>query len=164
MTAYATLQDVYSLGLRSEAMGSITPTQQQAILDSENAQADSYLRGRYQLPLLEWDTDLRLAISQRTKPSCPVDPALITTVYTLFTCRVKLRVFYMEHPDPLMIIIDVLQVIEALQYKMRRIIQQTCSCMIIYMFQKRFVGYPVMQIFAGMYFITKIYTVFIKLV
>jgi len=66
MTAYATLQDVYSLGLRSEAMGSITPTQQQAILDSENAQADSYLRGRYQLPLLEWDTDLRLAISQRT--------------------------------------------------------------------------------------------------
>jgi phage gp36-like protein len=66
MTAYATLLDVYALGLSSAAMGQITAAQQQAILDSENAQADSYLRGRYQLPLLAWDQDLKLAVAQRT--------------------------------------------------------------------------------------------------
>lgn len=66
MTAYAVLTDVYALGLTAAAMGQITVPQQQAILDSENAATDSFLRGRYQLPLLDWDQDLRLAVAQRT--------------------------------------------------------------------------------------------------
>jgi phage gp36-like protein len=65
VTAYATLQNVYDLVLSQAAMGNVTSAQQQAILDAENDAADGYLRGRYQLPLIAWGSDLRLAVARR---------------------------------------------------------------------------------------------------
>ncbi len=66
MTAYATLTDLYQYGLPQNSFGSISTSQQQAALDSRNAWADGYLRGRYQLPLLGWDIDLRMHVAQIT--------------------------------------------------------------------------------------------------
>lgn len=66
MTAYATLTDVYNIGLSAAAMGQITVPQQQAILDAEVVAADGYLRGRYALPLIAFSSDLTLAVAQRT--------------------------------------------------------------------------------------------------
>lgn len=64
MTAYATLTDLHTYGLSAVACGNVTTGDQQVILDGRNAWADGKLRGRYQLPLLAWDVDLRMMVAQ----------------------------------------------------------------------------------------------------
>lgn len=49
---YATLADLTNYGLPASALGAVTTLQQQDALDSAAGTVDSYLRGRYQLPLL----------------------------------------------------------------------------------------------------------------
>ena len=66
MTAYATLSDLYAHGLPSAALQSVSTSDQQSALDARNAWADGKLSGRYQLPLLAWDVDLRMAVAQLT--------------------------------------------------------------------------------------------------
>ena len=56
----------------------------------------------------------------------------------------------MKHFNALLIIIDVAKIIEALQYKMRWVIKQACTFMVVYFSQKHFVGNPIVQVFTGM--------------
>jgi phage gp36-like protein len=55
---YATLADLTTYGLPATALGQLTAGQQQAALDQASKRADNYLRGRYALPLVAYDTDL----------------------------------------------------------------------------------------------------------
>lgn len=64
MTAYHTLSDLHQFGISAEACGRVSSGDQQAIVDARNAWADGKLRGRYQLPLLAWDVDLRMMLAQ----------------------------------------------------------------------------------------------------
>jgi phage gp36-like protein len=64
-TAYATLADVYNLGVPQAAVAQITTAQQQAALDAANAEADGYLAGRFRLPLTSWSMDLKLHVCAR---------------------------------------------------------------------------------------------------
>lgn len=50
--AYATLTDLYALGMPLVAMGSVSVATQQKILDARNDYADTKMRARYKLPLL----------------------------------------------------------------------------------------------------------------
>lgn len=50
--AYATLTDLYALGLPLVAMGSVPVATQQRCLDARNDYADDKFRARYKLPLL----------------------------------------------------------------------------------------------------------------
>ena len=49
--AYATLADLYALGMPLVAMGSVTVATQQRCLDARNDYADDKMRARYLLPL-----------------------------------------------------------------------------------------------------------------
>lgn len=49
---YATTADLTNYGLPATALGTVTPAQQQDAVDSAAGTVDSYLRGRYPLPLL----------------------------------------------------------------------------------------------------------------
>ncbi len=51
MAAYATLPNLYSLGMLAVAMGRISEAAQQACLDARNEYADDKMRARYRLPL-----------------------------------------------------------------------------------------------------------------
>ena len=64
MSSYAQIADLTTYGLPATALQSPNlPVQvQQAALDDASAIADSYLRGRYSLPLLAWGTDLTQAV------------------------------------------------------------------------------------------------------
>ncbi len=59
--AYATPADLTTSGLPATALGSLTPAQQQAALDNASALVDSYLRGRYALPLVAWGVEVTQA-------------------------------------------------------------------------------------------------------
>lgn len=48
---YATIADLTNYGLPATALGTVTSQQQQDSLDSAAGTVDSYLRGRYALPL-----------------------------------------------------------------------------------------------------------------
>ena len=63
MTAYATLADLYAYGFPSATFGSLSSTVQQQAIDEACTMVDGYLRGRYQLPLLAWDTDLKRVVA-----------------------------------------------------------------------------------------------------
>lgn len=65
MTAYASLADVYNLGVPQAAVASVTVPTQQAAVDAANDEADSYLAGRFKLPLTAWGASLKLHVSAR---------------------------------------------------------------------------------------------------
>src|SRR5688572_26949997 len=74
--------------------------------------------------LTENGFEIHLPISGGAEPACPVDPALVPAINTLLSCWVKLGILHMKYFDALVVMIDVRQVIEALQYKMRGIVQE----------------------------------------
>ena len=63
MPAYATINDLTSLGLRSNALAGIPQASLDAALDAASRLADSYLQARYQLPLSAWGEDLRRCVA-----------------------------------------------------------------------------------------------------
>ena len=65
MPAYATLADVYNLGVPAGAVSAVAVATQQAALDAANAEADSYLSGRFKLPITVWGMDIRLHVCAR---------------------------------------------------------------------------------------------------
>lgn len=55
---YASPPDLLTYGFPATALGTLTTPQQQAALDTASATVDSYLRGRYALPLLAWGPEV----------------------------------------------------------------------------------------------------------
>lgn len=53
--SYASLADLYALGAPEKAFGQLTDVQKLSALESASLIVDTYLRGRYSLPLLTWD-------------------------------------------------------------------------------------------------------------
>lgn len=64
MSDYAALTDLYAYGLSAVQCGSVSEPVRQQQLDARNAWADGKLRGRYNLPLLTWGVDLKMAVAQ----------------------------------------------------------------------------------------------------
>lgn len=58
---YASLTDLVNYGLPATALANLTTGQQQAAVDDASDIVNSYLNGRYQLPLLQWDTSITQA-------------------------------------------------------------------------------------------------------
>lgn len=56
--SYASTSDLTAMGLPATALGALTGDQQQAALDNASALMDSYFRGRYELPLLAWGSEV----------------------------------------------------------------------------------------------------------
>lgn len=62
MSSYATPTDLTTYALQSYAVANISPTVIQGELDAASTLADSYLRGRYALPLQAWGIDLTMNV------------------------------------------------------------------------------------------------------
>jgi len=62
--AYATSLDLASNGLPDAALLAFTSTQITAALANASDEADSYLRARYQLPLVTWGADITSKVCQ----------------------------------------------------------------------------------------------------
>lgn len=58
MTAYASTADLYVYGAPEKAFGQLTSGQKDGALESASRDVDTYLRGRFSLPLLAWDTSI----------------------------------------------------------------------------------------------------------
>lgn len=61
MSQYAELADLVIYGLPVNSLGSLTTTQQTDALIAASSQIDSYLRGRYPMPLLAWGIEVTKA-------------------------------------------------------------------------------------------------------
>lgn len=61
MSSYASLNDLTTYGLPATALGALSSTVQQNALDEASSMIDSYLRGRYVLPLVAWGTEITQA-------------------------------------------------------------------------------------------------------
>lgn len=59
--SYASAIDLTTYGLPSTAIGNLTPTQVSAALTEASSRVDSFLRGRFALPLVAWETDITQA-------------------------------------------------------------------------------------------------------
>lgn len=55
MSSYVLVSEIGRYGGNVDAIASIAASDQQAALDAASGVADSYMRGRYRLPLLTWD-------------------------------------------------------------------------------------------------------------
>lgn len=62
MSSYATVTDLTTYGLPANALGQLSVPMQQAQLDNASKKVDTYLRGRYPLPLLTWGTEITEAV------------------------------------------------------------------------------------------------------
>ena len=97
-----------------------------------------------------------LSITKGPEPSCPIYPRLIARINPLPTGWIKLCVFDMEHLDPILVDVDVIQIIHALKHVMRWVIKHVASGVAIHPFKKHFKGGPVMQVFAWVYLIANV--------
>ena len=84
-----------------------------------------------------------LTITRRTITPRTIEPTLITSKSALFSGGIEFSIFYMKRFNTFMLKIDILQVIQLLQYKMRRIVQQTSPLVIIDGFQKHLVSFAI---------------------
>ncbi|HTQ46660.1 MAG TPA: phage protein Gp36 family protein [Polyangiaceae bacterium] len=65
--AYASITDVQNLGVPAQAIGFLTDTQQNAILQSASDYADTFFRARWgthAVPLLAWDSSVTEAVAK----------------------------------------------------------------------------------------------------
>lgn len=63
MPAYASVEDLASLGLHLNAQAGISSANITAALEAASRLADSYLQARYRLPLASWGQDLRRCVA-----------------------------------------------------------------------------------------------------
>jgi phage gp36-like protein len=63
-TPYCAIADLTLYGGPSTAFGNVTTDQKQTVVDAANRRVDSYMRGRYALPLVEWGVELTKAAAE----------------------------------------------------------------------------------------------------
>lgn len=64
---YASITDVQNLGLPTQALTSLSPVQENAILQAASDYADTFFRARWgtqAVPLVAWDSSVTIAVAQ----------------------------------------------------------------------------------------------------
>src|SRR5690606_17087622 len=105
-----------------------------------------------------------LSVPERTIPSGAIAPVVISTKGTLFPGRIEFGILHVERFDKLMVMIDISDIIQLLQYKMTWIVQDIHPFMVSGSGQKPFKGIPIVQVLPRMDLITDIYPFLIKVV
>jgi phage gp36-like protein len=60
MARYCEASELATYGIRAEALRSISEPEQLSAIDAASDEIDGYLGSRYKLPLVAWETDLRM--------------------------------------------------------------------------------------------------------
>src|SRR5947208_9148207 len=94
--------------------------------------------------------EVHLTIAQRTEPSGPLGPRLEPTIHALAAGRVELGVLDVKHANPLVIDVDVFEIVELLQHEMAGIVQDVATLVTADAVEEHFEGHSVMQILARM--------------
>ena len=66
--------------------------------------------------LAEHRGEIDLPVAQRAEAACPVDPRRIARIDALPAGRIELGVLGVEHPDAVVINVDVIEIVECLQH------------------------------------------------
>src|SRR5256884_1443849 len=94
--------------------------------------------------------EVHLAVAQRAEASGPIDPRLEPTIHALAAGRVELGVLDVEHADPLVIQVDILEIVELLQHEMAGIVQEIAALVPADAIEKHLERHAVVQILTGM--------------
>ncbi len=108
--------------------------------------------------------EIHLTIARRTEPSGPVHPALEAAIDALPPGRIELRVLDVEHLDPVFVDVDIVEIIQALQHVMRRIVEHVGARMVLHPLQEHLERDAVMQVLTGMDLITHVDAVFVRMI
>src|SRR5580704_5340995 len=92
----------------------------EAAFPFENSPAFIIIGGQFAENRFEVD----LAVTQGAKAARAVEPGLVAAVDSLATGGIEFGILYMEHADAVVIDIDIFEVVEALEYEVRRVIEQ----------------------------------------
>src|SRR6516165_655742 len=100
--------------------------------------------------LREDGTKIHLSVTERAEPAGAGHPGLKTRIDALPTGRIKLGIFHMEGLDPLVINVNERQVIEVLQYEVRRVIVDASTLVVPHGGEEHLKSGAVKHVFAGM--------------
>ena len=106
--------------------------------------------------------EIDLAVAGRAEAPGPVHPALVAGIDALLAGRIELGVLDVEHPDPLVVEIDVLQVVELLQHEVARIVEQVRARVVVHALEEHLVGDAVVEILARMDLVADVDTVLVE--
>src|SRR6266545_4128150 len=71
--------------------------------------------------------EVHLTVAQGTEPARAIDPRLESAIHALLAGRIELGVLDVKHADPVVIKVDVLEIVELLQHEVAGIIQQVAA-------------------------------------
>ncbi len=108
--------------------------------------------------------EIDLAVAERTEAAGALDPALIAAIDALASGRVELGILDVEHLDPVLVDVDVVEIVEALQDEVRRIVEHVGARMVADALQEHLVGDAVMQVFARMDLVADVDAVLVGMV
>src|SRR5438552_9034028 len=94
--------------------------------------------------------EVHLTVAQRTEPSGPLGPRLEPAIHALAAGRVELGVLDVKHADPLVIDVDVFEIVELLQHEMAGIVQDVATLVTADAVEEHFEGHAIVQILARM--------------
>src|SRR5690606_31738428 len=86
----------------------------------------------------KYSCKVNLSVPQRSESSRSFNPSLVSTVDSLLSGRIKLRIFYMEHLDALVVEINELEIIQALKHKVTWVIEDICTLMVAHLVEEHF--------------------------
>src|SRR5690606_30463603 len=98
----------------------------QAALPLDDGPAGEVVRRELREDAVEVD----LTVARRAEAASAIHPALIAAVHALAPRRIELGVLDVKHPDALVIDVDVLEIVEALQHVVRRVEQHARARML----------------------------------
>ena len=93
--------------------------------------------------------EIDLPVAERTEAAGAVHPALVAAIDALPAGRIELGVLDVEHPDALVIDVDVVEIIELLQDEVARIVEQVGARVVLHPIEEHLVGDAVVQVLAG---------------
>src|SRR6266545_3306073 len=94
--------------------------------------------------------EVHLPVAQGTEPAGAIDPRLEPAIHALAAGRIELGILDVKHADALVIEVDVLEIVELLQYEVTGIVQQIAALVPAHALEEHLERHAVVQILAGM--------------
>src|SRR5437867_1808133 len=130
----------------------------EAALPLEHCPAGIVVLGQFREDRLE----VHLTVARGTEPAGAIDPRLEPAIHALAAGRIELGILDVKHADAVVIEVDVLEIVELLQYEVTGIIQQVAALVTAHALEEHLERHAVVQILAGMDLEAGVDTVFIE--
>ena len=105
--------------------------------------------------------EVDLAVAERAEAAGAVLPGLVAGIDALAAGGPELGVLHVEHPDPLVVEVDVLQVVQLLQDEVAGVVEQAGPGVVIHPVPEHLHRRPVEQVLAGMHLVAEVHARFL---